>query len=109
MLDSPGSSGRVENQIANYPRRPRSATSAKGVSRGSIPRSKCEDVKGGMIAFDDNELSDWLAEGTADESENFLCALAEAAVSAEGQDFAVIRPALIQLKRKYDARRTVRG
>jgi len=53
-----------------------------------------------LIALDDGELSNWLIDLIADESDNFLCALAETVVTADAADYEVIRPALIELKRK---------
>ncbi len=58
-------------------------------------------MNGKLIAFDDSELGTWLIELIADESDNFLCALAEAVVTANAADYDVIRPALLELKRKY--------
>jgi hypothetical protein len=54
-----------------------------------------------LIAFDDSELGNWLIDLIADESDNFLCSLAEAVVTASAADYDVIRPALLELKRKY--------
>jgi hypothetical protein len=54
-----------------------------------------------LIAFDDSELGNWLIEMIADGSDNFLCALAEAVVTADATDYDLIRPALIKLKRRY--------
>jgi len=58
-------------------------------------------MKDKLIAFDDTELSDWLIDLIADGSEDFLCAFAEAVVTADAEDYSVIRPGLIELKRKY--------
>jgi hypothetical protein len=54
-----------------------------------------------LTAFDDDELSDWLMECIEDGSQNFLCALAEAAVAANVEEYVVIRPALLALRRKH--------
>lgn len=54
-----------------------------------------------LIAFDDNELGSWLIDLIADGSDIFLCALAEAVVTANPADYDVIRPALSELKNKY--------
>jgi hypothetical protein len=65
-----------------------------------------EEMNDQPAAFDDRELRDWLIELIADGPENFLCALAEAVVTADANDYRVIRPALIELKRKYYAERS---
>jgi hypothetical protein len=54
-----------------------------------------------LIAFEDNELNEWLIEAIADSSGQFLPALAEAAVVACAEDYSLVRPVLIDLKRKY--------
>jgi hypothetical protein len=54
-----------------------------------------------LIAFEDRELGNWLIDLIADGSDSFLCALAEAVVTAGAADYDVIRPALIKLKRRY--------
>lgn len=58
-------------------------------------------MKRKLIAFDDTELSEWLMELTVDQSETFLSALAEVVLTADAEDYSVIRPALIELKRMY--------
>jgi hypothetical protein len=58
-------------------------------------------MKDKLIAFDDNKLGDWLIDLIADGSENFLSALAEAVVTADAEDYSIIRRGLIELKRKY--------
>ena len=59
--------------------------------------SQGQDMKHKPIAFDDSDLGDWLIDLIADGSENFLCALAEAVMNADAEDYAIIRPALIEL------------
>jgi hypothetical protein len=54
-----------------------------------------------LIAFEDNELNEWLIEAIADGTEQFLPALAEAAVVASDEDYSLVRPVLIDLMRKY--------
>jgi hypothetical protein len=54
-----------------------------------------------MIAFEDDELNEWLIEAVADGCGQFLPALAEAAVVACAEDYSLVRPMLIDLKRKY--------
>jgi hypothetical protein len=58
-------------------------------------------MKGKLIAFNDTELGDWLIDLIEDGAEDFLCALAEAVVTADAEDYRVIRPGLIELKRKH--------
>jgi hypothetical protein len=57
-----------------------------------------------MIALDDAELSDWIMTLGEERSGNFLCALAEAAMKADAEDYSVIRPALVNLKNRYAQR-----
>ena len=54
-----------------------------------------------LTAFDDSELGSWLIDLIADGSDIFLCALAEAVVTADPANYDVIRPALIELRHKY--------
>ena len=54
-----------------------------------------------MIAFEDNELNEWLIEAIADGSGQSLTALAEAAVVACAEDHSLVSPVLIDLKRKH--------
>lgn len=54
-----------------------------------------------VTALDDTEVGDWLIALIEEGSDSFLCALAEAALTADAEDYRVIRPALIELKRKY--------
>lgn len=61
-------------------------------------------MKGKRIAFDDIELADWLMDLIADGPENFLQALAEAVVTANADDYGVIRPALVELRRRHGGR-----
>jgi len=60
-----------------------------------------EEMKDKPTAFDDRELSDWLMDLIADGSQDFLSALAEVAATADAEDYGVIRPALVKIKRKY--------
>lgn len=59
-------------------------------------------MKDKLIAFDDKELRNWLMELIEEGPENLLSALAEAVVRADAEDYGVIRPALVELKRKYN-------
>jgi hypothetical protein len=57
-----------------------------------------------LTAFDDDELREWLMECIAEGSQIFLCAIAEAAVAAIAEDYVVIRPALLELRRKNETK-----
>jgi hypothetical protein len=52
-------------------------------------------------AFDDRELSEWVMAFGEECSGRFLCALAEAVMKADAEDYSIIRPALLKLKRKF--------
>ena len=54
-----------------------------------------------MTAFDDSELSEWLIQSIEEAPSQFLRALAEAAVTACPEDYSLVRPGLVRLKRKY--------
>ena len=54
-----------------------------------------------FVALDDPELNSWLLELIADPSPSFLSAIAEAALTANLEDYAVVRPCLIRLRKKY--------
>jgi hypothetical protein len=53
-----------------------------------------------LIAFDDKELSAWVMRLGEERSGRFLCALAEAVMKANAEEYSVIRPALLDLKRR---------
>ena len=57
--------------------------------------------KEAFIAFDDKELSAWVMRLGEECSGRFLCALAEAVMKADADDYSLIRPALLDLKRKH--------
>ena len=57
-----------------------------------------------LIALDDAELSDWVLTLGEERSGHFLCALAEAVMKADAEDYSVIRPALVSLKNRYARR-----
>ncbi|MFY9731020.1 MAG: hypothetical protein WBQ04_14260 [Candidatus Acidiferrales bacterium] len=61
-------------------------------------RAKSKDA---LIAFDDKELSAWVMRLGEERSGRFLCALAEAVMKADADDYSLIRPALLDLKRKH--------
>jgi FMN phosphatase YigB (HAD superfamily) len=54
-----------------------------------------------VIAFDDTELNEWLLQANEEDCGEFLSALAEAVVTACAEDYTLVRPALMRLKRKY--------
>jgi hypothetical protein len=54
-----------------------------------------------VIAFEDSELNEWLMRTIEEGHGQFLSALAEAAVVACPEDYSLVRPVLISLKRKY--------
>ena len=56
--------------------------------------------------MDNREISEWLtAIGSAGPGD-FLCALSEVVLKADDEDYSIIRPALMNLKRKYMSGRT---
>ncbi len=63
--------------------------------------SKVRNWQGNLIAFNDAELTEWLMQAIEESSGQFLPALAEAAVIACAEDYFLVRPVLIDLKRKY--------
>jgi hypothetical protein len=67
----------------------------------SVPHPSQERKKDKLIAFDDTELSDWVLTLGEERSGRFLCALAEAVMKADPEEYSVIRPALMNLKRRY--------
>ena len=54
-----------------------------------------------VIAFDDAELNEWLLQAIEENRGEFLSSLAEAMLSAGAEDYTLVRPALMRLKRKY--------
>ena len=70
------------------------------------PANNCgqTNVRELLSAFNDGELRGWLMKCIEDGSENFLCAVAEAALAATAEDYVMIRPALLTLKRKHKSR-----
>ena len=74
------------------------------IDRG-LPSFDDGERKGSMIASEDNQMRDWLMRLGRMRSGHFLGALADAAMKADDEDYSIIRPALMDLKRKYpDAR-----
>ena len=53
-----------------------------------------------FAAFDDKELNPWLLDLIEEPSASFFGALAEAALTASPEEYRLIRPSLLQLKRK---------
>lgn len=70
---------------------------------------KVRNWQANVIAFDDTELNEWLMQAIEESSGQFLPALAEAAVVACAEDYFLVRPVLIDLKRKYTSVRTSGG
>ena len=58
-------------------------------------------MKRTIVAFDDGALIGWLLELIEEPSPRFLSFLAEAAILADSEEYAVLRPGLLMLKRKY--------
>ena len=54
-----------------------------------------------VIAFEDIELNEWLIQAIEEGAGQFLPALAEAVVKACPEDYSLLRPALMNLKRRY--------
>lgn len=54
-----------------------------------------------FVALDDPELNSWLLELVADPSPSFLNAIAEAVLTANLEEYTVVRPCLIRLRKKY--------
>lgn len=54
-----------------------------------------------VIAFEDMELNEWLIQAIEEGAGQFLPALAEAVVKACPEDYSLVRPALMNLKRRY--------
>jgi hypothetical protein len=68
---------------------------------GNTRLSKMGSWQVKMIAFDDPELNEWLMQAIEEGSGQFLSALAEAALIACAEDYLLVRPVLISLKRTY--------
>ncbi|HWO28561.1 MAG TPA: hypothetical protein VNO32_07155 [Candidatus Acidoferrum sp.] len=66
----------------------------------AVTKAKKED-SAMRTAFDDKELSEWVMTLCEECSGRFLCALAEAVMKADAEDYSIIRPALANLKCKY--------
>jgi hypothetical protein len=66
----------------------------------AVTKAKKED-SATLAAFDDSELSEWVMALGEECSGHFLCALAEAVMKADAEDYSIIRPALVNLKCKY--------
>jgi hypothetical protein len=66
-------------------------------------------MKDKPTAFNDCDLRDWLIDLIEDGSHNFLSALAEVAVTANTEDYGVIRPALVEFRRNYSESSTEAG
>jgi len=66
----------------------------------AVTKAKKED-SATRTAFDDKELSEWVMTLGEECSGRFLCALAEAVMKADAEDYSIVRPALVNLKCKY--------
>ena len=53
-----------------------------------------------MTAFEDNALSEWVREAQM-YGGSFVAAIAAAAIRADDDNYALLRPVLLQLKDKY--------
>lgn len=105
-----------ELQICEKPMLNRTSKPTVGRRRGQLTRTARKEASDPaknsartgvweqQAAFDDDELRDWLMECVAEGSEIFLCAIAETAVAAIAEDYLVIRPALLELRRKYETK-----
>jgi hypothetical protein len=70
-------------------------------SRRPINQTVGGNMRRKFVALDDPELNSWLLELIADPSPSFLSAIAEAVLTANFEDYAVVRPCLIRLRKKY--------
>lgn len=110
--DTQHPSGFFEVSHRNAPAHSTASYAAKGrrqqdsVTDGPSNQKRTETAerakgKDSLIAFDDKELSTWVMRLGEERSGRFLCALAEAVMKADADDYSVIRPALLDLKRKH--------
>lgn len=67
--------------------------------------SKSDAIRTGgkdkLILFDDAEVSEWLLRLTDSSAGQFLHALSAAVLKATDEEYAIIRPALMDLKRRH--------
>ena len=70
-------------------------------SRRPINQTVGGNMRRKFVALDDPELNSWLLELIADPSPSFLSAIAKAVLTANLEDYAVVRPCLIRLRKKY--------
>ena len=68
---------------------------------GNTHLPKLRRWEASVIAFDDAELNEWLLQAIEEDCGEFISALAEAVVTACADDYTLVRPALMRLKRKY--------
>lgn len=83
-----------------------SATAMNGATKTKFgPDSRSDAIRAGtkdkLILFDDAEMSEWLLKLTDNSSGQFLHALSEAVLKATDEEYAIMRPALMDLKRKH--------
>lgn len=84
-------------ELLNYSKRP-------VVRRKSLEFRRDADEVGleaNLSAFDDLEMSEWLLRVRDNSLGQFLRALSEAVLMATDEDYAIVRPSLMELKRKY--------
>ena len=84
---------RQQDSVTDGPSNPKRTETTE-----TTERAKGKDA---LIAFDDKELSAWVMRLGEERSGRFLCALAEAVMKADADDYSLIRPALLDLKRKH--------
>jgi hypothetical protein len=60
-----------------------------------------QGLEANLGAFDDVEMSEWLVTVRDNSLGQFLRALSEAVLMATDEDYAIVRPSLMELKRKY--------
>jgi hypothetical protein len=78
-----------------------SAAESRAPMRAARNRIATNEGMARLTALDDTELGEWVMALGGERSGHFLCALAEAVMKADAEDYSVIRPALVNLKRKY--------
>jgi hypothetical protein len=78
-----------------------SAAESRPPMRAARNRVATNEGMARLTALDDRGLGEWVMALGGERSGHFLCALAEAVMKADAEDYSVIRPALMNLKRKY--------
>jgi hypothetical protein len=57
-----------------------------------------------MCRFNDEQITDWLTKAAENAPGHFLAALWGAVMKVSDDDYCIIRPALMELKHKYELR-----